>query len=151
MTGQPWFEDLFPGYRVTSAPRRVETDEITAFARDWDPQRFHLDPDLAKASAFGQLVACGVHMHALMMRLGVDGKVLTGHAEIGLGLDGMRFLRPLLPRTTVRAVFTVQDLRPSASRPAHGVVRWQTDLVQDGGPVLFTACLANLYRRRPAG
>ncbi|WP_413873856.1 MaoC/PaaZ C-terminal domain-containing protein [Albidovulum sp.] len=151
MTGQPWFDDLYPGYRVSSAPRRVERDEIIAFARDWDPQPFHIDADLAKASAFGQLVASGVHMHALMMRLGFDSNVLTGHAEIGLGLDGMRFLHPLLPGATIRAVFTVLDLRPSASRPEHGVVRWQTDLVEEGGPELFTARLANLYRRRGTG
>ncbi len=77
--------------------------------------------------------------------------MLTGHAEIGLGLDGIRFLRPLLPGTTVRAVFTVLDLRHSASRPEHGIVRWQTDLVEEGGPVLFTARLASLYRSRGAG
>lgn len=150
MTGQPWFDDLYPGYRVVSAPRRVEREEIIAFARDWDPQPFHIDADLAKNTPFGQLVASSVHMHALMMRLGFDSNVLTGHAEIGLGLDGMQFLRPLPPGASVRAVFTVLDLRPSASRPEYGVVRWQTDLAEVDGPTYFTARLANLYRRRPA-
>ncbi len=70
MTGQPWFDELYPGYSVSSAPRRVEQEEIVAFARDWDPQPFHIDADLANATAFGQMVASGVHMHALMMRLG---------------------------------------------------------------------------------
>ncbi len=150
MSGQPWFEDLGPGYRVVSAARWVDRAEIVAFAHDWDPQPFHIDPERAKASAFGQLVASGVHMHALMMRLGFDSNVLTGHAEVGLGLDAMRFLHPLVPDTWVQAVFTVLEARPSQSRPAHGVVRWQTDLQAVDGPILFTAVLVNLYRRRPA-
>ena len=146
---QPWFEDIAPGYSVTSLPRLVTEDEIVAFARLWDPQPFHTDAGAAKDSAFGQLVASGTHMHGLMMRLGFDADVLRGKSEIGLGVDEMRFLRPLLPDTTITARFTVLSTRASASRPTHGVVRWQASLQDSQGAVLFSAVVAVLHRRHP--
>lgn len=146
---QPWFEDLSPGYRVVSDPRLVTQQEIVAFATLWDPQPFHLDPEAAKHSVFGQLVGSGVHMHALTMRLGVDCDVLCGKAELGLGLDEMRFLKPLLPDRAVTAAFTVLSARASQSRPEHGVVAWRIELLDDAGAVIFSAILTNLYRREP--
>lgn len=146
---QPWFEDLAPGYRVDSQPRLVTQQEIVAFAQLWDPQPFHTDAEAARDSAFGQLVASGTHMHALMMRLGFDADVLRGKSEIGLGVYEMRFLRPLTPGTTITARFTVVSLRPSASRPANGVVRWLAQLRDGQGAVLFSAIVAALHRRRP--
>ncbi|MBP9184028.1 MAG: hypothetical protein KBF78_12915 [Fuscovulum sp.] len=146
---QPWFEDLSPGYTVTSQPRLVTEQEIVAFAQLWDPQPFHTDALAARDSAFGRLVASGTHMHALMMRLGYDANVLRGKSEIGLGVDEMRFLQPLTPDTTITARFTVLSLRPSASRAAHGIVRWQAQLLDEGKAVLFSAIVAALHRRRP--
>lgn len=84
-----------------------------------------------------------------MMRLGYDADVLCGKSEIGLGVDEMRFLRPLLPETSVTAEFTVVSVRPSASRPTHGVVRWRARLKDGQGEVLFSAVVAVLHRRRP--
>jgi acyl dehydratase len=145
---QPWFEDIYPGYRVVSNPRLVTQDEIVSFATLWDPQPYHLDPEAAKHSVFGQLVGSGTHMHALMMRLGFDSGVLCGKAELGLGLDDM-LLKPLLPGRSVTATFTVLSARVSKSRPEHGVVSWRVELLDDDGAVMFSAILANLYRREP--
>jgi acyl dehydratase len=146
---QPWFEDLYPGYSVVSDPRLVTQEEIVAFATLWDPQPYHLDPEAAEHSVFGQLVGSGTHMHALMMRLGFDSGVLCGNAELGLGLDEMRFLKPLLPDRAVTATFMVLSARASKSRPGHGVVAWRVELLDDAGAVMFSAILTNLYRRRP--
>ena len=88
-------------------------------------------------------------MHALMMRLGFDADVLRGKSEIGLGVDEMRFLLPLLPDTTITARFTLLSTRASASRPTHGVVQWQASLQDSQGGVLFSAVVAVLHRRRP--
>jgi acyl dehydratase len=144
---QPWFEELTIGHRVVSAPRLVTAEEIIAFGRLWDPQPFHVDPEAARSTVFGQLVASGTHMHALMLRLGYDCGVLRGKSEIGLGVDEMRFLKPLLPETEVAASFTVLSLRASASRPQHGVVRWSSVLRDRSGNELFSAIVATLHRR----
>jgi acyl dehydratase len=146
---QPWFDDMVPGYTVTSQPHLVNAEEIVAFGQLWDPQPFHTDAVAARDSAFGQLVASGTHMHALMMRLGYDANVLRGKSEIGLGVDEMRFLQPLTPGTTITARFTVLSLRASASRPTHGIVRWHAQLLDEDDVVLFSAVAAVLHRRRP--
>lgn len=145
---QPWFEDLSPGYSVVSDPRLVTQQEIVAFATLWDPQPYHLDPEAAKHRVFGQLVGSGVHMHALTMRLGVDCGVSCGKAELGLGLDEMRFLEPLLTDRAVTAAFTVLSTRASQSRPEHGIVTWRIELLDDAVAVIFSATLTNLYRRK---
>lgn len=146
----PFFEDLFRGYAVTSPPRRVSAGEIIAFASQWDPQPFHVDPEAAVQSEFGQHVGSGAHMYALMMRLGVESGALTGNAVLGVGLDRMRFHRPLLPESNIRAGFTVVALRLSASRKHLGIVRWRCTLTDDTDDVIFSAFLINLYRRRTA-
>lgn len=146
---QPWFDDLYPGFMVTSQPRFVPEREIVDFARLWDPQPYHIDTEAAKSSVFGRLVGSGTHMHALTMRLGVDSNVLCGKAVLGLGLDRVRYLKPLLPDTSVAATFAVTDARLSASRPGYGVVTWEVKLLDEAGEAIYSAVLANLYRRRP--
>lgn len=146
----PYFEDLRVGYSVTSKPATVGKQDIIEFATKWDPQPFHVDEAAAKDTFFGQLVASGVHTFAVTMRLGVDCRVLTGNSVAGLGVDKVRFLAPVPPESAVTAVFTVDSLRPSASRPGYGVVNWSVVTSGQSGNAVFSAIFTNLYRCRPA-
>jgi len=145
------FEDFSPGRRFQTATHRVDADQIKTYARQYDPQPFHLDEDAAKASLFAGLAASGWHTASLCMRLLVDGEFRPAGGVIGAGIDDFRWPRPVRPGDVLRVVSEVVEMRPSSSRPAIGIVRVRhTTLNQNGEPVLdFIA--NHVVQRRPAG
>lgn len=142
-----WFDDLWVGFNVTSEPIALTKEAVIRFASEFDPQPFHMDEAAAADTFFGQLVASGAHSYALTMRLGVNAGVFTGNAVAGLGVDDMRFHKPVLPDSNLRAKFTVKALRGSTSKPDLGVVDWQADTFDDQGVRVFSAIIRNLVRR----
>ena len=82
-----YLEDLHVGQRFVSGSHHMDEAQIKAFAREFDPQPFHLDEAAAKASVFGGLAASGWHTAAVAMRLLVDGGLPLGNGIIGLGGD----------------------------------------------------------------
>lgn len=137
MTERPelWLEDLAVGQVWESPAREVTADEIVAFARDYDPQPFHLDPEAGERSVFGGLVASGWHTSAMTMRLFVDHGPRIAGGLVGLGLEELRW-GPLRPGERIRLRCEVLSVRPSRSRPDRGLVRlaWTT-LTEDGREV----------------
>src|SRR5437016_11615097 len=123
MTSRDLFlEDFSPGQRFESAPMTLTEADIVDFAKKFDPQYFHLDPDAAARSAFGGLVASGLHTLSLTMRLFFDLN-LWERAIIGSpGMEEVRFLLPLRPGDTIRAPAEVVAVRRSASKPDRGIV-----------------------------
>ncbi len=138
-----YLEDLAPGQRYGTASRTVTQDEIVAFAREFDPQPFHLDPEAAKATIFGELVASGWHTMAMTMRLLVDGEARPAWGFAGAGAEALDWPNPVRPGDTLRAEAEVLEVTPSRSRPDRGIARIRTTTVnQRGEPVLvFTAKL----------
>ncbi|OBU84789.1 MaoC family dehydratase [Chromobacterium subtsugae] len=124
-----YFEDLQPGQRFLSPTHTLSEAEIIAFARQFDPQPFHIDPAAAKDSFFNGLAASGWHTSSLSMRL-VEGSALGQAANglIGMQIDQMRWPQPTRPGDTLQVEVEVLDKRRSGSQPGFGVVkvRWQT-------------------------
>ena len=101
-----YFEDIDIGARRDTASRTLTKAEIIEFAREFDPQPFHLDEAAAKSSIYGGLIASGWHTAAVMMRLLVDTFV-TRSASIGSpGFDDLRWLKAVRPGDTIRATST---------------------------------------------
>jgi acyl dehydratase len=122
--------------------------EIVDFARRWDPQPFHLNPEGARDSMFGGLIASGWHTGAIAMRLLVDG-LLSGSATQGSpGIDNIRFLRPVRPGDRLSGRFTVLEASPSASRPRLGKVVGRTELLNQNGEVVLSMEGTGFYDRR---
>ena len=95
------FEDFEPGRVFELGAREVTEEEIVAFAREWDPQPFHVDPEAAQESSFGGLIASGWHTGAMWMRLYVDS-LLVGAASMGSpGIEELRWLAPVRPGDTL--------------------------------------------------
>ena len=115
-------EDFQPGDRFVTPEREVTEAEIVAFAREFDPQPFHTDPDAAAASVFGRLVASGWHTTALTMRLWVDHGPQIAGGMVGLGVEELRW-KPLLPGDRIRLEGEILEVRPSRSGALRGVVR----------------------------
>jgi acyl dehydratase len=120
-----YFEDFEPGRTIPVGSRTVNQDEIIAFARQFDPQPFHVDPEAAAKSMFGGIIASGWHTCSMMMRMMVDG-FLSEAASLGSpGVDEIRWLKPVRAGDTLAVTTTVLDARPSSSRPDRGVVSEQ--------------------------
>ena len=131
------FEDFEPGRVYELGSRTVTEAEIVAFARQFDPQPFHLDPEAAQETVFGGLIASGWHTGALWMRLYVDA-MLGGSSALGSpGIEELRWLAPVRPGDTLSGRLTVLDVAPSGTRPDRGTVRIRGEMVnQDGVTVM---------------
>ena len=150
MTAPLYFEDLAVGQTFRTGSHRMELDAIRAFAAEFDPQPFHLDEEAGRASVFGGLVASGWHTAAVAMRLLVGGELRIVGGLIGLGVEELRWPRPVRPGDTLTVESEVLDLRPSGSRPDRGIVRVRnTTRNQHGEPVMVQA-VAMIVPRRPA-
>jgi acyl dehydratase len=119
---QRYFEDLKIGDRFQSNAYLVTQDGILAFAREFDPQVFHLDPASAKETMFEGLVASGWHTAAISMRLFVRTMHVLG-GIIGLGVDELRWPNPVRPDDVLTVETEIVDLRASRSKPSYGIVR----------------------------
>lgn len=115
--------DFRVGQTFRSAALTVTAEEIKAFARQFDPQRFHLDDAAADAGPFKGLAASGWHTAALTMRLVVESGLPIAGGVIGAGVDELRWLRPVRPGDVLHVEAEVLEVIPSTSRPGQGRIR----------------------------
>jgi Acyl dehydratase len=117
------FEDFPAGTRLESAEIEVTEESIIAFAKQFDPQTFHLDPAAAKKTIFGGLIASGWHTGAISMRLLVDTMRVGGGGIIGLGVDELRWPTPVCPGDRLRVEIEIIAARLCRSRPGFGIIQ----------------------------
>jgi acyl dehydratase len=146
---QRWFEDYEAGEVVEFGEYPVTQEEIVEFARRYDPQPFHVDPEAAKDSAYGGLIASGWHTCAIMMRLLADGFVSEVASMGSPGLDELRWLAPVRPGDVLRSRIRVLETRRSSSKPDRGLVRLEQEAVNQRGEVVARWVGWNIYRARP--
>src|SRR5947199_7188808 len=144
-------EDLQPGQRHRSIgdPVSVTAEGIKAFARQFDPQPFHLDEATAAETFFKGLAASGWHTAAVTMKLLVEGGLPLAGGIIGAGVEEVRWPRPVRPGDRLRVESEVLEVRPSRSRPEQGIAKVRTTtLNQSDEPVqIMTSNL--VVQRRP--
>lgn len=118
-----YYEDFAPGTVREFGATRVERDAVVAFARDFDPQPFHLDEEAAAASLFGRLCASGWHTAAMAMRMMCDAYLLDSASLGSPGVDELRWHRPVHPGDMLSMRMEVLEARLMSSRPGAGLVR----------------------------
>ncbi|HWQ87978.1 MaoC family dehydratase [Brevundimonas sp.] len=143
-----WLEDLHLGQTFVSDSLTVTTEEIKAFARQFDPQPFHLDEDAAKDSLFGGLAASGWHTAALTMRLLVEAFPLAG-GLVGAGGE-TTWPRPTRPGDALSVHVEVLEITPSRSRPDRGMIRTRTETRNQHGEAVQISTTRIVAWRRPA-
>jgi acyl dehydratase len=144
-----YFEDFQPGQTLELGSRTVTEEEIVSFARQWDPQPFHVDPDAARESVFGGLIASGWHTGAMWMRLYVDS-LLGDAASLGSpGVEGLRWLAPVRPGDTLTGRLEVLEATPSQRRADRGTIRIRAEMVNQDGVTVMTMTPRGHFRRRP--
>jgi acyl dehydratase len=146
-----FLEDFAVGERIDSTEEyEMTAANIHAFASEYDPQPIHLDPDSAAGQMFGGVIASGWHSLSATMRLMVRSNIFAGAPVIGVGVDNLRYLKPVRAGDRLRASAEVLETRPSRSHPDRGyLILRVTTTRQDGEPVL-TQEWNVLVPRRPA-
>jgi acyl dehydratase len=141
-------DDLSIGQRFTSASYRLNADEIKAFARQYDPQPFHLDEEAAKASMFRGLAASGWHTMATTMRLLVQSGLPLEGGIIGAGGE-VSWPQPTRPGDELTVFSEVIEIKPSRSRPERGIAIVRSETRNQHGEVV-QVLIANLIVPRRA-
>ena len=144
---QRFFEDLKKGDRFKSETYQVTEEQIIDFAREFDPQPFHLDRAIAKQTMFGDFIASGWHTAAISMRLLVRA-LNFAEGAIGLGVDEMRWPTAVKPNDVLEVETEIVDLRESRSKPSHGIIRIRNVTTNQRGEVVQTMSAAALVLRR---
>lgn len=127
-TRPPSGTDVEVGQSWTGKPIHMSRDPIIAFAREFDPQDMHLEENSSGAQAFGGIIASGWHVAALVMRDTVDTTPFGSQQVLGMGVDELRWLKPVKPGDTLVATRTIEDIRTSRSRPDRRIIRMSTVL-----------------------
>jgi acyl dehydratase len=146
-----YFEDYPPGAVFEFGEAAVSADEILAFARHFDPQDMHTDPEKAAKGAFGGLIASGWHTASLMMRMFCDHFLSKNASLASPGLDELRWLKPVRPGDRLSLRVTVTDATRSRSKPDRGLVRTFVEVLNQNGEPVMSLKPMNILRCRTPG
>ena len=148
---QRYFEDYEKGRSFEYGPIGVEEPEVIAFARQFDPQAMHIDPDAAARGPFHGLIASGWHTIGLMMRLFVDHYLTSVASLASPGVDEVRWFKPVRPGDQLHLRLTIADAAPSRSKPDRGMVHTVVEGINQQGEVVASFKAMNLIGRRHPG
>lgn len=146
---QRYFEDYAEGSTYEYGAVAVDEAQLIAFARQFDPQSLHVDPEAAARGPFGGLIASGWHTAALMMRLFVSNYLSSVASLASPGIDELRWLKPVRPGDTLSIRVTVTDAKRSRSKPDRGMVRTLIEVFNQRGETVATLRAMNLLLCRP--
>jgi len=144
-----YLDDFSPGQVFDLGTKTPTAEEIVEFAREFDPQPFHLDEAAGKKTHFGGLVASGWHTAGILMRLLVDA-VLKDAASLGSpGVDEVRWLKPVRPGDVLRGRLECLAVEPSRSKPDRGIARFVYELANQSGECVFRMKGMGMFARKP--
>ena len=146
-----YFEDYLPAAVYEYGYLTVTEAEILEFARRFDPQPIHIDPEFAAAGPFGGLIASGWHTASMMMRLFADHYLSRVASLASPGIDELRWPAPVRPGDQLRLRTTIMEARLSRSKPDRGLVRTRGELLNSGDRTVLSLVAMNLLGRREPG
>lgn len=133
-----FFEDYVPDSKYEFGSVRVEQEEMIAFAKRFDHQDFHTDPEAASRSIFGGLIASGWHTAGLMMRLFTDNYLSKVACLSSPGVDELRWLKPVRPGDELTIRVTVCDAVCSRSKPDRGILQSYIEVLNQDRQVVMS-------------
>src|ERR1700733_2562516 len=145
-----YFADFVVGHIYQSGEYQLTEEEIVAFARQYDPQPIHIDPDIARGTEFG-LIASGFHTAAVTMRLFVMSDASAVLGSVGIGVDRLRWRSPVRAGDRLHASVTIDNLTPSTRRPGWGKVRTLAQVRNQNEVEVLEALMLALVPGRPLG
>ena len=144
-----YFDDLPVGYSYETGERTLSEEDILTFARQWDAQYFHTDPEAAKDSPFGGLIASGFHTLLTAFNLLLEANVWNEASMGSPGFEHLRWIRPVRPGDTLRVKAEVTSSSPSGSRPDRGRTGFHQVVLNQRDEVVMTYDSMVILARRP--
>jgi len=143
-----FFEDYDVGVVHCFGSISVSEEEVVTFAKRYDPQSIHTDPEVAKDGPFGGVIASGWMTAGLMMQLYCQHYLSSVASLASPGIDELRWVRPVRPGDALSIRVTVLEARPSRSKPDRGIVTSFIEVLnQDDQPVMTMKAMNMLKRR----
>ena len=139
-----YFEDYVPGSIYEFGSMTVNQDEVISFARRFDPQDFHTDPEAAKQTIFGGLIASGWHTAGLMMRLYADNYLSKVASLSSPGVNELKWKQPVRPGDELSIRVTIIEARRSNSKPDRGIVKSFIEVLNQNRDVVMSMDALNL-------
>jgi len=143
------FDDIEIGQRLQFGSYELDKDEIISFARQWDPQPFHIDEIAAKSSIFGGITASSLHIFAICTKLFALSEPKLAIIAM-LGKDEVRFHNPARPGDVVSYEAECIDKRESPSKPDRGIVQLKDLVTTNSGLVILTQSVTLMLTRKPS-
>lgn len=145
-----YFEDFQVGEKIDlGSVGPISVGQIITFARQYDPQPYHIDEELAKETVFGGLIASGWQTGSLFMRQLADNLLAQTVALGSPGIDEVRWRKPVRPGDILHCYLTVLECTPSRSRPNMGIMRSLCEVVNQRDEVVMSFGGLHLFGRRP--
>ena len=144
-----YFDDLPKGYTFETGTRTLNEDDILDFARQWDPQYFHTDPEAAKTSPYGGLIASGFQTMLTAFNLILDANIWNEASMGSPGMENLRWIRPVRPGDTLRVKAEVTSSTPSKSRDDRGRTGFKHTVLNQNDEIVMTYHCVNILARRP--
>jgi len=150
-----YWEDVVIGTRRDLGSHTFTEEEIIRFGRKYDPQSFHIDPEAAKHSIFGGLIASGWHTAAVWMKLAIAERQRSAstspllRAGVSPGFEDMKWLKPVRPGMTIRFSSEIIGKKELASRPEMGLVLSRNKGHDEDGDLVFRFTGKGFVQRRP--
>lgn len=148
MDGLLHYEDFPEGEIITYGRWEVTADEIIDFAKDFDPQPFHLDEAAGRESILSGLAASGWHVCAMMNRMMVDAYLGRSAGMGSFGIAEMKWKRPVLAGDVLTIRRTTLEKRISRTRPEMGIITFRFEAINAQGTVTSEMTGTNLIRTR---
>lgn len=145
-----FFEDFVVGQSWESAGITLLQEDIIRFAREYDPQPMHTDPAAAAQGRFGGLIASGWQVTALSMKLFVESGAYGETPMVGMGIDELRWRKPVRPGDRLFVVREVAALERSEKRPGFGIVKTRVSVRNQDGDIVMSMISLGQVPTRPA-
>ena len=145
-----YFDDFAIGDRIESPGITLTESQIVEFGFLYDPQPIHMDVEAARARHYEDVIASGIQTLALATRLFIQSGVFDSCYIGGIGIDALRWHRPVRPGDTVRLIAEVAEMRPSSSKPDRGTLRTDHSVLNQRDECVMTMSVTHVLRRRPA-
>ena len=133
-----YYEDLEIGAKQNFGRYEVTREEVIEFAKQYDPQAFHLDDDAAARTHFGRLSASGWHTCAMTMAMMVENMKNVKQAGLGSpGIDNLQWKKPVYPGDTLRVESEVISKRRSQSRREMGLFKSRAQIFNQNDEIVL--------------
>ncbi|MDG2046121.1 MAG: MaoC/PaaZ C-terminal domain-containing protein [Halioglobus sp.] len=142
-----YFEDLQLNVRQESTSTTLTKEQIIRFAKEYDPQPFHIDEEAAKDYPFG-LIASGAHTYAISLKLWNTISSETVASVGGLGIDEMRLSYPVRPGDQLRVQTYNESKRESKSQPGYGILVSKVNVINQNDEIVLSYKTAALITKK---